>query len=487
MNTRTSFLLLSLLILTASVAVPRPMAAQIPGTISYQGQVDGISGSVDLVFRLYSSAIGGTVLWSEAHAEVPLSSSKTFSIDLGSTTSLAGLPFDRPYYLEVVVEGNIMTPRTPITAAPYARRAATANGLATGALRPDAIASGGNLPADGEVLAFDAPSGLFRWRPLGSGGGSIDRLAEGDGIRIDDLLGPVPTIHIRANGVVGAMIADTTITDRSLRSGAISGRAIADSSLTMKKFAPGVGLPTVGTAGGDLTGNFPNPTIRDSGVRTSALATGAVTTPKIATGAVISDHIVNGTIMQEDINTAAELTVAGVETSKFLRTPVLEAFGKKNSSQTRVVLIRGVANTSATTPLEVVDSGGAPLLKVQDNQTVGIGLSTPSAALEIVAKNNGGAGLKVTGGSTALSFGAVPAGPTITIPAGVTIVRVNNDNAPGLPNTVTMPAANSQGELLIIINSDADALTMPGGLAAVAGGTTGMFVSAGGAGWLRIN
>ena len=44
--------------------------AQIPSVISWQGAVDGVSGTADFVFRIYSVQTGGTVLWTESHSGI---------------------------------------------------------------------------------------------------------------------------------------------------------------------------------------------------------------------------------------------------------------------------------------------------------------------------------------------------------------------------------------------------------------------------------
>jgi hypothetical protein len=97
--------------------------AQIPLTMSYQGVLTDISGSpvadgnVTLTFRLYDGPTGGTSLWQETQ-QVAVSKG-IFSVLLGSTIPL-NLPFDRPYWLSIMVsQGAELTPRIPLSASPY--------------------------------------------------------------------------------------------------------------------------------------------------------------------------------------------------------------------------------------------------------------------------------------------------------------------------------------------------------------------------------
>ena len=120
------------LALTLLAALAAPAAqAQVPSEISYQGVLTDAAGAVsssglELSFALYPSLSGGTAVWTETQPSVPVADGR-FAVDLGRVAPLDGVAFDQPYWLEVAVDGTPLTPRTPFTSAPYARRAAAAS------------------------------------------------------------------------------------------------------------------------------------------------------------------------------------------------------------------------------------------------------------------------------------------------------------------------------------------------------------------------
>ncbi len=100
-------------------------AQGIPRLINYQGRLADSGGvpldgvTVNFHFSLYGTASGVTVLWSETQSAVPVVGG-IYNVQLGGANAL-GLPFDQEYWLGVKAGiDNEMTPRYPLTAAPYA-------------------------------------------------------------------------------------------------------------------------------------------------------------------------------------------------------------------------------------------------------------------------------------------------------------------------------------------------------------------------------
>jgi hypothetical protein len=106
-----------------------------PATISYQGYLKDSAGKpltteLKVTFRLYGSLTGSDLLWEETQAVTPLNG--VYRVELGTGAALDKLPFDRQYFLGVTVDADPeLTPRQPLTAAPYAIRASVADAVAT--------------------------------------------------------------------------------------------------------------------------------------------------------------------------------------------------------------------------------------------------------------------------------------------------------------------------------------------------------------------
>ena len=133
----------------------RPVHAQIPHLIRYQGQaMDSkgvpLEGPYTLTFRFYDAATGGTKVWEETQLNVPLTTGR-FSVLLGQITSLDPIDWSHPLWLSVQVNTDPeLTPRQQITSVPLAMRAERAEQL-TQSIAPTQLTpqgSGSSLDAD---------------------------------------------------------------------------------------------------------------------------------------------------------------------------------------------------------------------------------------------------------------------------------------------------------------------------------------------------
>jgi hypothetical protein len=120
------------LMIVVLLLAPCVAQADISPWISYQGILRDSAGDMvpdgtyELSFALWTQEVGGLFpYWTEIDSVYV--SDGVFNVRLGSNNPLDGLNFDVPYWLGVSVYPETeMSPRTPLTSAPYAWRAATA-------------------------------------------------------------------------------------------------------------------------------------------------------------------------------------------------------------------------------------------------------------------------------------------------------------------------------------------------------------------------
>jgi hypothetical protein len=99
------------------------LAANEPYVISFQGRLEGVQLPVNIIFTLYDAETAGSSVWTETHTNVDVDiDTGIFNELLGNQQDLSGELFSATgaLWLQVNVNGNDLTPRQPLTAAPYA-------------------------------------------------------------------------------------------------------------------------------------------------------------------------------------------------------------------------------------------------------------------------------------------------------------------------------------------------------------------------------
>lgn len=175
---RSLMVFVVLLVICSGVSV-----AQVPRTITYQGSVNQavsgtpVDGNVSMTFRLYDALTGGIELWNETHSTVTVDEG-IYSVNLGTVMPLDTLAFDKPYYLELSIGGELLTPRQPLTSVPYAQRAVRVDDFVvseTAGIKSIRVPLPSNgLFRVGDVWTGDKTFVEFRGSTLGLCGGPTD-------------------------------------------------------------------------------------------------------------------------------------------------------------------------------------------------------------------------------------------------------------------------------------------------------------------------
>jgi hypothetical protein len=139
----------------AGLAVAAAPAQAVPNRVSFAARLvnNGVpyDGNVTLTFDLFPTGSGGASVWNET---AQTAADQGFvAVQLGASTPLDTTVFDgTALYLEITVDGTVLSPRLAIGSVPYAQHAAYADD--TGAVPP------------GAVMFFDLPACPTGWSPL---------------------------------------------------------------------------------------------------------------------------------------------------------------------------------------------------------------------------------------------------------------------------------------------------------------------------------
>lgn len=135
------------LVLAVLILLPSSYSI-VPNLINYQGRLqdsvgDPVDGTYMIRFRILNSQSGGTELWSETHPSVTITDG-LFEVLLGSQGP--GLPqtvfSSTTAWLEIILDGDTLSPRTQFTTSAYSHRVTTVDGAEAGEISGDLVVSG---------------------------------------------------------------------------------------------------------------------------------------------------------------------------------------------------------------------------------------------------------------------------------------------------------------------------------------------------------
>ncbi|MDH4226463.1 MAG: hypothetical protein OEV59_01730 [Deltaproteobacteria bacterium] len=292
-----------------------PSYAAVPGTMSYQGKLTNngsgtpVTGPVNITFKIYNVASGGSALWTETINSVQAANG-IFTVTLGQTTPITSTIINvADLYIGVTAGSDPeMTPRQKLSLVPFAVRAAEADSVAWSGITsvPAGLSDGDNDTLGGLTCANGqvAKSNGSAWICVAD---ADTTYTAGTGLMLTGTQFSVATPLSLSGANAGGSIITGSNSSTTMNSFGVKGESTA-----LSGFTHGVIGTSSSPNGVGVTGNASNTTGNNWGVYgVSNSSTGyGVYGGNASTG--YAGYFNGKTHVQGNLTTSGNLTVSGM-------------------------------------------------------------------------------------------------------------------------------------------------------------------------------